>query len=131
MSDYEMPVMVRLSKEELAAALGRSPDDPELALVGGLNAVLHPISSPHSTNLLGAMAATDNTAHGHLTELQARLKPIEEKLLQRLRSNPQTAKKFLLNPIPTLRELGLIDEGLQAEIEAHRSALSGMFSPSG
>lgn len=127
MSDYEMPVIVRLSKEELAAALGRAVDDEDVQRLGGLNVVLRPIahtaeaaSHPSVANVTGAADAMNDLANA--------LQPVEEQLFQRLRSNPALAKRFLLNPLATLEELKLIDDSMKSRLEAHARTLAPLFT---
>jgi hypothetical protein len=91
--------------------------------------VLHPISSPHSEKTVAAVAALDSAAHSNLKALGETMKPLEEKLFQRLRSNPKTAQQFLLDPLGTMEALGLIDSAMRTVIDGHRAALAGVFAP--
>jgi hypothetical protein len=129
MSDYEMPVAVHLTKEELAKATGRPEDDPEVALLGGLNIVFHSMTSPQAESAAAAVAEVDAAAHGSLMALSEQLKPLEAKLFELLRSNPNTAKKFLLDPLGTMEQLGLVDAKMHAELLNKRQALSKLFAP--
>jgi hypothetical protein len=129
MSDYEMPVAVHLTKEELAKAAGRPADDPEIARLGGLNVVFHAMMSPQAKTAAAALAKVDASAHSSLSALSEQLKPLEAKLFQLLRSNPNTAKKFLLDPLATMEQLGLVDAKMRAEILSQRQALSSVFAP--
>ena len=120
MSNYEMPVAIRLNKEELAAALGRPVDDPDVQRLGGMNVVLHAISSPVANNA-SLIANTAMTAT--VSALHDALAPLEEKLFQRLRSNPNTAKEFLSDPMGTMERLGLMDDAMRAKIAPHVAAM--------
>jgi hypothetical protein len=123
MPSYEMPVVVRMNKEELAAALGRPTSDPDVERLGGLNVVLHPIGDTAKVAAHPALAAAPG-AGAALTALAQTLKPIEEKLFQRLRSNPALAKRFLVNPAATLDELELVDPSTKSQIQSHASKIA-------
>ena len=135
---YEMPVVVRLSKEDFALASGRPVDDPNVQRIGNLTVVLQAIDqpaapsvAPHSTG--PAAVATHPTvaqtpgAADALKALEKLLKPVEETLFQRLRSNPALGKRFVLNPLATLEELGLIDASVKDQVQAHAQTLSSLF----
>lgn len=127
MSTYEMPVVVRFSKEEFAVALDRPVSDPDVERIGGMNVVLQPIAqSPKFdensavANALGASAA--------LRGLQEALQPIEEELFQRLRSNPDLARRFVLDPAATLEELGLLNASLKSQVASYAQTLAPLFA---
>jgi hypothetical protein len=128
MSSYEMPVIVRLSKEDLAAATGRPVDDPDVQRIGGLNVVLQPMGQ--SANLAAGMANAEG-AGSALQGLQEALQPLEEELFQRLRSNPNLAREFLLNPIGSLEEWGLLDASAKSRIAICTKALAPLFAAKG
>jgi hypothetical protein len=123
MPSYEMPVVVRMSKEELAAALGRPLSDPDVERLGGLNVVLHPIGDTAKVAAHPTLAAAPG-AEAALMALAQTLKPIEEKLFQRLRSNPALAKRFLVNPAATLEELELVNPSIKSQIQNHAGKIA-------
>ncbi len=128
MSNHEMPVIVRLSKEELAHAMGRPVDDADVERLGGLNVVLHPIRSDQPINVALKTQMTLKAEHvDALQNLAATLKPLEEQLFQRLRSDPHAGKRFLTDPMAALEEFGLMDAGLKAKVEPHRTKLAPLM----
>ncbi len=128
MSNHEMPVIVRLSKEELAHAMGRPVGDADVERLGGLNVVLHPIRSDQPINVALKTQMTLKAEHvDALQNLAATLKPLEEQLFQRLRSDPHAGKRFLTDPMAALEEFGLMDAGLKAKVEPHRTKLAPLM----
>lgn len=123
MANYEMPVIVRLTKDELARALNATTDHKDVALLGGLNVVFHPMASEHSLKAEAGLLAK-SAATGAVNGLKAALQPIEAQLLQHLRSNANIGKQFLLNPVGTLEQLGLIDATTRATIEGHAATIA-------
>jgi hypothetical protein len=124
---YEMPVVARLSREELARALYKPVDHPDIALLGGLNVVIHPMDSPHVPSASALADAMPHAANEIASAAEA-LGAIEEKLFERLR-NPNTARQFLLDPMGTLDRLGLVDEATRAKLEAHAAVLTAAIAP--
>jgi hypothetical protein len=107
MPRYEMPVVVRLSVEELAEALRRPVADVAVQRLGGLTVVLRPNRErPPSydvpEDLVGALGGPTT-----LLALAGAFRPVAPALFRRLRSCPALAKRFVLNPQATLSELGL------------------------
>ena len=132
---YEMPVVVRFSKEEFARATGRPVDDPNVQRIGDLSVVLRAIGQPaapaHTTGAASVathptVAQTPGAAEA-LQALETLLKPVEEKLFQRLRSNPGLGRRFVLNPLGTLEELGLLDASTKDQVQAHANTLASLL----
>lgn len=121
---YEMPVIARLSREELAAALGKPLDDPEVALLDGMTVVIHPIASPHVATVDSVQQALPQVS-GELDEVVRAVAGIEEALFARIRSHPEAAKQFVLDPLRALEEFGLIDSEQREKLEGHRATVSG------
>jgi hypothetical protein len=102
-----MPIIVRLSREELAEALRRPVADLAVQRLGGLTVVLRPSRERHPSydmcdDLVGALGGPTT-----LSALAGAFRPVEPALFRRLRSCPALAKRFVLNPQATLSELGL------------------------
>ena len=107
MPRYEMPIVVRLTQQELAEALRRPVGDRAVQRLGGLSVVLRPSEARTQTgevpeDLVGALGGP--TA---LLALAGAFRPVEPALFRRLRSCPKLAKRFVLEPEATLTELGL------------------------
>jgi hypothetical protein len=126
MSTHEMPVLVRFNKEEFAQALGRPVTDPDVQRLGGMNVVLRPIEQETAVAAHADVAKLAG-ANAALKGLADTLRPVEEKLFQRLRSNPALAKRFVLDPRKTLDELGLLDAGTKTKLEGHAKTLQPLF----
>jgi hypothetical protein len=123
MPSYEMPVVVRMSREEVAASLGRAADDPEVQRLGGLNLVLHPMGDAERLAAHPTVAATPGAAD-EMRALAELLRPVEEQLFQRLRSNPALGKRFIADPAATLDELGLLTDEGRTRLRAAAATLS-------
>lgn len=125
MASFEMPVIVRFSKQELAGMTGRPVTDPDIDRLGGLNIVVRP---------MGAQPETVNPAPGNketaaaLRELTAVLQPIESALFARLRSNSALARKFVRDPLATLDELQLIDAATWKKVQGYAKVLAPLFA---
>jgi hypothetical protein len=107
MPRYEMPIVVRLSQQELADTLRRPLQDVAVQRLGGLTVVLRPAreqlpSCEAPEDLVGALGGP--TA---LLALAGAFRPVEPALFRRLRACPELAKRFVMNPADTLNELGL------------------------
>ena len=107
MPRHEMPIVVRLSQQELAQALRCPVGDVAVQRLGGLTVVLRPAAARGPSwavqeDLVGALGGP--TA---LLALAGAFRPIEPGLFRRLRACPALAKRFVLEPQATLRELGL------------------------
>jgi hypothetical protein len=118
---FEMPVIARLTKEELAAAMGKPVDHPDVELLGGLTVVIHPSSSPHLPSPEDADAALTGAA-GAYAELREILSGVEGELFNHLRSSPAAAKAFLNDPTGTIAALGVLDPEVRARLESRASA---------
>lgn len=125
---YEMPVIARLSREELAQALDKPVDHPDVELLGGLNVVIHPMASPHVASV-EKLSASMPAAGTQLSAVAKSVAGIEEALFERLRSNPNIAKQFLLAPLDTLESLGLIDTAMRSKLEEHAAVISKAIAP--
>jgi hypothetical protein len=105
----ELPIIVRLSQQELASALGRSAGDSSVQRLGGLTVVLRarterPPLAP-VLDLIGTLAGPPS-----LLALAGVFRPVEPDVFRRLKDNPALAKRFVLDPAAALRELGGGDE---------------------
>jgi hypothetical protein len=100
----ELPIIVRLSQQELARALGRPTNDSSVQRLGGLTVVLLPRSDAAAgtplPDLIGTLAGPPS-----LQALAGSFRPVEPALLRRLKTNPALAKRYVLDPVATLREL--------------------------
>jgi hypothetical protein len=106
MPRYEMPIVVRLSQQELADTLRRPLADVAVQRLGGLTVVLRPAreqlpSREAPEDRVGALGGP--TA---LLALAGAFRPVAPAVLRRLRCCPALAKRFVLNPAGTLSELG-------------------------
>lgn len=124
---YEMPVIARLTREELAASLGKPLDDPEIALLDGMTVVIHPADSHHVPTVGDVQAAMPEVS-SELAEVAEAVAGIEEALFARIRSNPAAAKRFVLDPLEALASFGLIDAEQREKLEAHRATVSKSFA---
>jgi len=107
MPQYEMPIVVRLSQQELAETLRRPVADVTVQRLGGLTVVLRPAREQlprreATEDLVGALGSP--TA---LLALAGAFRPVAPAVFRRLRRCPALAKRFVLNPADTLSELGL------------------------
>jgi hypothetical protein len=66
-----------------------------------------------------------------LQELQEALRPVEEELFQCLRSNPNLACQFLLNPIGSLEEWGLLNDSAKSRIATCANVMAPLFAVKG
>lgn len=104
MPRLELPIVVRLSLQELARALGRPDGDRSLQRLGGLTVVLRSSSQlpvaplPDLVSMLAGPLS--------LRALAGAFRPVEPAIFQQLKANPALAKRFVLDPAATLRELG-------------------------
>lgn len=126
---YEMPVIARLSREELAAALGKPIDDPEVEFLGGMTVIVHPIESPHVASVYSVQQSMPEVS-GELAEVAGAVAGIEEALFARIRSDPAAAKQFVLDPLGALESFGLIDPTLRETLEGHRAKISQQVAAS-
>ena len=105
MPRYELPIVVRLSQQELAQALRRPVGDLAVQRLGGLTVVLRPARERGSrgegpADLVGALGAPTS-----LLALAGAFRSVEPALFRRLRSCPALAKRYVLEPEATLNEL--------------------------
>lgn len=105
MPRYEMPIVVRLSQQELAEALRRPAGDLAVQRLGGLTVVLRPAreTGPRwevPADLVGALGSPTS-----LLALAGAFRPVEPALFRRLRACPALAKRYVLDPEATLTEL--------------------------
>ena len=109
----ELPIIVRLSQQELACALGRPDGDSSVRRLGGLTVVLRARTEPPSLmpvpDLLGTLAGPPS-----LLALAGVFRPVEPDVFRRLKGNPELAKRFVLDPAAALRELGELGGGAEA-----------------
>lgn len=105
MPRLELPIIVRLSLQELARALGRPDGDSSVQRLGGLTVILRSRTEQHSAppapDLVGTLAGPPS-----LLALAGVFRPVEPELFRRLKANPALAKRFVLDPAAALRELG-------------------------
>lgn len=104
MPRLELPIIVRLSLQELARALGRPDEDSSVQRLGGLTVLLRsrterPSALP-APDLIGTLAGPPA-----LLALAGAFRPVEPELFQRLKANPELAKRFVLDPAAALQEL--------------------------
>jgi hypothetical protein len=113
MPRLELPIIVRLSLQELARALGRPDGDSSVQRLGGLTVVLRPCAEGCSPlpapDLVGPLAGPPS-----LLALAGTFRPVEPALFRRLKADPALAKRFVLDPAAALQELGG-GEGLGSE----------------
>jgi len=130
MQRKEMPIVVRLSRTELAQALGR-PDDSSVQQLGGLTVVLRPVEAeqepePAPTDLIGAIGGPPM-----LRALAAAFRTVEHSLFRRLKADPALARRFVLDPGSTLAELGLAPPTCQAELSPSTALKSTEIAATG
>lgn len=109
MPRLELPIIVRLSLQELARALGRSAADSSVQRLGGLTVVLRassarPTAQP-APDLVGMLAGPPS-----MLALAGAFRPVDPQLFRRLKANPALAKRFVLDPAATLQELRSTEE---------------------
>lgn len=105
MPRFEMPIVVRLSQQELADALRRPVGDLAVQRLGGLTVVLRPAREHEArsevpADLVGALGSPTS-----LRALAGAFRPVEPALFRRLRACPALARRYVLEPVATLREL--------------------------
>ena len=110
MPRHELPIVVRLSQQELADALRRPVGDVAVQRLGGLTVVLRPVreSGPRwevPSDLIGALGSPTS-----LLALAGAFRPVEPALFSRLRACPALAKRYVLEPEATLSELAQAGE---------------------
>lgn len=105
MPRYELPIVVRLSQQELAEALRRPIGDLAVQRLGGLTVVLRPARERDPrcevpADLVGALGSPTS-----LMALAGAFRPVEPAIFRQLRSCPALAKRYVLEPEATLKEL--------------------------
>lgn len=125
MASFEMPVIVRFSKQELAGMTGRPVTDPAVERLGGLNIVLRPIGAPPEA---GDPAPGNKEMAAAMRDLKAVLQPIESALFARLRSSSALARKFARDPLATLDELQLLDAAARKKVQGYAKVLAPLFA---
>jgi hypothetical protein len=103
MPRYELPIVVRLSQQELAEALRRPIGDLAVQRLGGLTVVLRPARGPRRevpADLVGMLGSPAS-----LMALAGAFRPVEPALFRVLRACRALAKRFVLDAEASLNEL--------------------------